>query len=90
LLFDVGETEQFISIEIIDDNVFEDTERFLVKLHNVVTSSVDGSNAPIAVLKPDCDVCTVTILDDDHHGRFVFEHRKYEVQETEGSSYIRM
>jgi len=84
LLFDVGEVEKTISIEVIDDDVFEDTETFLVKLHNVVISPVEGLSAPTIVLRPGYDVCTVTILDDDHHGRFVFEHDKYEVQETDG------
>ena len=84
LLFDVGEVEKTISIEVIDDDVFEDTETFLVKLRDVVISSVEGLSVPTFVLRPGYDVCMVTILDDDHHGRFGFEHDKYEVQETEG------
>jgi len=81
LLFDVGETEKTITIEIIDDDIFEDTERFFVKLRDVV---VDDSNAPPAKLRSGYTVCMVTILDDDHHGRFGFELDKYEVQETDG------
>ena len=84
LVFDVGETEKTIPIEIVDDDIFEDTERFFVKLRNVVTSPVDESYAPTAELRAGFTVCMVTILDDDHHGRFVFELDKYEVQETNG------
>jgi len=84
LFFDVGETEKDITIEIVDDDIFEDTERFFVKLRDVVASPVDDSSAPPAKLRPGYTVCMVTILDDDHHGRFVFELDKYEVQETDG------
>jgi len=84
LLFEVGEIEKTISIEVIDDDIFEDTERFLVKLRDIVTSPVEGLGAPTTILRPGYAVCTVTILDDDHHGQFVFENDKYEVQETDG------
>lgn len=84
LLFDVGETEKTITINIIDDDIFEETETFSVKLKDVVASSVDSSDSPVAILKPGCAEATVTILDDDHHGQFVFEHDKYTVEESAG------
>ena len=86
MLFDVGETEKTIIVNIIDDDIFEETERFYVKLKDVVASSTDSSDSsPVAIIKPDSDVALVTILDDDHHGRFVFEHAEYSVEETDGS-----
>lgn len=80
----MGETEKTITINIIDDDIFEETETFSVKLKDVVASSVDSSDSPVAILKPDCAEATVTILDDDHHGQFVFEHDKYTVEESAG------
>ena len=78
----MGETEKAITIKIIDDDVFEETERFYVKLRDVVASSSDSSVAPVPILKSDRAI--VTILDDDHHGRFAFEHDKYSVEESAG------
>ena len=80
----MGETEKAITIKIIDDDVFEETERFYVKLRDVVASSTDSSVAPVPILKSDSSVAIVTILDDDHHGRFAFEHDKYSVEESAG------
>lgn len=84
LFFDVGETEKSITIKIIDDDIFEETERFYVKLRDVVASSTDSSDPPVVTLKPDSNMAIVTILDDDHHGRFVFEHDQYSVEESAG------
>ena len=84
MLFDVGETEKTIAIKIIDDDIFEETERFYVKLRDVVASSTDSSDAPVPTLKSDSNVAVVTILDDDHHGRFVFEQDQYSVEESAG------
>lgn len=80
----MGETEKTISINIIDDDVFEETERFFVKLRDVVAASADSLHSPVPVLKSGCSAAIVTILDDDHHGRFVFEHDKYSVEESAG------
>ena len=80
----MGETEKIITIKIIDDDIFEETERFYVKLRDVVASSTDSSDAPVPILKPDSNVAMVTILDDDHHGRFAFEHDQYSVEESAG------
>lgn len=80
----MGETEKTITINIIDDDIFEETETFSVKLKDPVASSADSSDSPAATLKSGSAEATVTILDDDHHGRFVFEHDKYTVQESAG------
>ena len=84
MLFDVGETEKTITINIVDDDIFEETERFFVKLRDVVASSADSSDAPIPILKSGSTAAIVTILDDDHHGRFIFELDKYSVEESAG------
>lgn len=78
----MGETEKTITINIIDDDIFEETETFAVKLKDVVASSADSSDSPVITLKS--NEAIVTILDDDHHGRFVFEHDEYSVEENEG------
>ena len=80
----MGETEKSITINIIDDDIFEETETFYVKLKDVVASSTETSDSPVATLKSGSAEAIVTILDDDHHGRFVFEHDKYSVEESAG------
>ena len=80
----MGETEKTISIKIIDEDIFEETERFFVKLRDVVASSADTSDSPVVTLKSGSSVAIVTILDDDHHGKFEFELDKYDVEESAG------
>ncbi|KAK7929509.1 hypothetical protein WMY93_005904 [Mugilogobius chulae] len=70
IVFEPGETEKEIRVEIIDDDIFEEDEHFLVHLSNVRVDSRDVS-AVVGLGLP-C-TATVTIFDDDHAGIFTFE-----------------
>ena len=80
----MGETEKLVSINIIDDDIFEETETFAVLLKSAIASSADSSDSPGVTLLSNSSVAIVTILDDDHHGRFAFETDKYSVEESAG------
>ncbi|XP_028258414.1 sodium/calcium exchanger 1a [Parambassis ranga] len=89
VVFQPGETEKEIRIDIIDDDIFEEDEHFLVHLSNVrVISEGTGSNQAnhvdaLAGLGLPC-TATVTIFDDDHAGIFTFEEPVVTVSESIG------
>lgn len=74
LLFTPGIDERFIKVEIIDDDVFEQDERFFLRLKNATDGAVLGTP----------NIATVLILDDDHGGFFQFEDDKHDMVETVG------
>lgn len=74
LLFTPGIDERFITIEIIDDEVFEQDERFFIRLRNPTDGAILGSP----------NMATVLILDDDHGGFFTFEEERHDLVETVG------
>lgn len=89
VVFKPGETEKEICIDIIDDDIFEEDEHFLVHLSNVRVIS-EGSNGcetnhidGLAALGLPC-TATVTIFDDDHAGIFTFEEPTVTVSESIG------
>jgi len=65
--FAAGETRQLIQIEIIDDDVCEDDEDFLVEL-----SAASG-----CVISPKFKICVVTIIDDDVPGILAFKQNAF-------------
>ncbi|KAM8878929.1 sodium/calcium exchanger 1a isoform 2-T2 [Spinachia spinachia] len=91
IVFIAGETEKELRIDIIDDDIFEEDEHFLVHLSNVKVISegagLDGPKAnhqdPLACLGLPCSA-TVTIFDDDHAGIFTFESPALTVSESVG------
>lgn len=89
VVFQPGETEKEIRIDIIDDDIFEEDEHFLVHLSNVrVVSEGTGSDQAnhvdaLAGLGLPC-TATVTIFDDDHAGIFAFEEPVVTVSESIG------
>ncbi|XP_072240105.1 sodium/calcium exchanger 1-like [Leuresthes tenuis] len=87
VVFNAGETEKEIRIDIIDDDIFEEDEHFLVHLSNVRILS-EGANGhktdhvdSLAGLGLPC-TATVTIFDDDHAGIFTFEEPVVTVSES--------
>uniref|UniRef100_A0A3Q4HXC9 Solute carrier family 8 member 1a n=1 Tax=Neolamprologus brichardi TaxID=32507 RepID=A0A3Q4HXC9_NEOBR len=89
VVFKPGETEKEIRIDIIDDDIFEEDEHFLVHLSNVRVTA-EGSNRheanhadALAGLGLPC-TATVTIFDDDHAGIFTFEEPVMTVSESVG------
>uniref|UniRef100_UPI0037E89A12 sodium/calcium exchanger 1a n=1 Tax=Semicossyphus pulcher TaxID=241346 RepID=UPI0037E89A12 len=97
IVFKPGETEKEIRIDIIDDDIFEEDEHFLVHLSNVrVISEGIGSDEreanhvdALAGLGLPC-TATVTIFDDDHAGIFTFEEPVVTVSESIGMMEVKV
>ncbi|XP_055696023.1 sodium/calcium exchanger 1 isoform X3 [Lutzomyia longipalpis] len=80
LSFAPGVDEQRFSIEVIDDEVFEQDEHFYVRLSNV--------SEPAILSTP--KVATVMILDDDHGGIFAFSSKDHEIVESVGTYELKV
>ncbi|KAI3352682.1 hypothetical protein L3Q82_020156, partial [Scortum barcoo] len=95
IVFKPGETEKEIRIDIIDDDIFEEDEHFLVNLSNVkVISEGSGSEETnhvdsLAGLGLPC-TAIVTIFDDDHAGIFTFEEPVMTVSESIGMMEVKV
>ncbi|XP_054635355.1 sodium/calcium exchanger 1-like isoform X2 [Dunckerocampus dactyliophorus] len=91
VVFRAGETAKEIRIEIIDDDIFEEEEHFLVHLSGARLMSGGGgeSNDVSAGLGPPC-TATVAILDDDHAGIFTFEEPTLTVSESVGVMEVKV
>lgn len=97
VVFKPGETQKEIRVGIIDDDIFEEDENFLVHLSNVkVTSeaSEDGILEANHVSTLAClgspSTATVTIFDDDHAGIFTFEEPVTHVSESIGIMEVKV
>ncbi|XP_048523249.1 sodium/calcium exchanger 3 isoform X2 [Dendroctonus ponderosae] len=78
--FNSGEKEKRITLEVIDDDVFEPDEHFYVRLCSTQPSGSLG--APV--------LATVIILDDDHGGLFKFEAQNHELVESVGTYELKV
>lgn len=97
VVFQPGETEKEICVDIIDDDIFEEDEHFLVHLSNVKVLSggagsdgyqPDRGDVPAGLGLP-C-TATVTIFDDDHAGIFTFEEPVVTVSENVGVMEVKV
>ncbi|XP_017768550.1 PREDICTED: sodium/calcium exchanger 1 isoform X2 [Nicrophorus vespilloides] len=75
LHFGPGDKEKRLTLEVIDDDVFEADEHFYVRLKGSQPANSLGSPT----------LATVVILDDDHGGVFKFAQRDYELVESVGT-----
>lgn len=75
LHFGPGDKEKKLTLEVIDDDVFEADEHFYVRLTKTQPNGCLG--------KP--SLATIVILDDDHGGVFKFTHRDYDIVESIGT-----
>ncbi|XP_038176330.1 sodium/calcium exchanger 1 isoform X1 [Arvicola amphibius] len=97
VIFKPGETQKEIRVGIIDDDIFEEDENFLVHLSNVRVSSEDSEDgileanhiSTLACLGSPC-TATVTIFDDDHAGIFTFEEPVTHVSESIGIMEVKV
>ncbi|XP_056135828.1 sodium/calcium exchanger 1a isoform X10 [Lampris incognitus] len=97
VVFKPGETEKEIKIDIIDDDIFEEDEHFLVHLSKVrvISESTSTQNNEanhldtIAGLGLPC-TAVVTIFDDDHAGIFTFEEPVMTVSENVGVMEVKV
>ncbi|VDN91916.1 unnamed protein product [Brugia pahangi] len=91
LIFRPEDKIQKVTIEIVDDDVFEEDEHFYLHLNNLRVCTEDGlildplklGGIPLATLELP-STATVMILDDDHAGIFSFEHDHFEIIENCG------
>ncbi|KAM4751023.1 sodium/calcium exchanger 1-like isoform 5-T5 [Anableps anableps] len=95
VVFKPGETEKEIRIDIIDDDIFEEDEHFLVHLTNVRVISVgandDRTNHTDSLAGLGLPyTATVTIFDDDHAGIFTFEEPVVTVSESVGVMEVKV
>ncbi|XP_041486945.1 sodium/calcium exchanger 1 isoform X10 [Microtus oregoni] len=97
VIFKPGESQKEIRVGIIDDDIFEEDENFLVHLSNVRVSSEDSEDgileanhiSSLASLGSPC-TATVTIFDDDHAGIFTFEEPVTHVSESIGIMEVKV
>jgi solute carrier family 8 (sodium/calcium exchanger) len=91
LTFGPGVTEQKVTLEVMDDDVFEEDEHFYIRITNprrkdgieTPQMEVEGAMVPSIQLGTP-HVATIMILDDDHGGVFQFENHEAEIVESVG------
>uniref|UniRef100_A0AC35TPI3 Sodium/calcium exchanger 1 n=1 Tax=Rhabditophanes sp. KR3021 TaxID=114890 RepID=A0AC35TPI3_9BILA len=97
LTFYPEDKHQRISIEIVDDDVFEEDEHFYLHLKNLRVRTKDGliidpsriGGIPVAAIETPA-TATVMILDDDHAGVYSFEHDHFQAIESCGHLSLRV
>merc|ERR1711913_93423 len=76
LTFGPGETQKMVTLEVLDDDVFEDDEHFYIRISNLRRKDgkafVEGEDGTKS-MQPNCQLgtphmATIMILDDDHSG----------------------
>ncbi|KAM6922911.1 sodium/calcium exchanger 1b isoform 2-T2 [Lycodopsis pacificus] len=99
VVFKAGETVKEIRVGIIDDDIFEEDENFLIHLTNVKVLTPEGEEPEDAEAANHVDsmaclglpaTATVTIFDDDHAGIFTFEEPVYHVSESVGTMEVKV
>ncbi|XP_060610478.2 sodium/calcium exchanger 1 isoform X2 [Anolis sagrei] len=97
VIFKPGETQKEIRVGIIDDDIFEEDENFLVHLSNVKVISEEREESVLEANHVSTVAClgspataTVTIFDDDHAGIFTFEEPVTHVSESVGTMEVKV
>jgi solute carrier family 8 (sodium/calcium exchanger) len=102
LTFGPGETQKMVTLEVLDDDVFEEDEHFYIRISNLRRK--DGGNIKeMDVEDKDGNVskqpsiqlgtphmATIMILDDDHGGLFGFEDSEAEIVESIGAYELKV
>lgn len=92
IVFQPGETEKEIRIHIVNDDIFEKEEHFLVHLKNVRVpegrKTLDHHTATTILGFP--RTATVTVIDDDHAGVFTFEEPVVNVSKSDGTMEVKV
>ena len=96
LTFGPNETQKHVTLEVLDDDVFEEDEHFYIRISNlrrkdgkgfkdIEVTADDGSKSmqPATQLGTP-HMATIMILDDDHSGIFGFEDGEAEIVESVG------
>nr|XP_056709909.1 sodium/calcium exchanger 1 isoform X3 [Euleptes europaea] len=97
VVFKPGETQKEVRVGIIDDDIFEEDENFLVHLSSVRVSPEESEDSVLEVNHVTTVAClgspataTVTIFDDDHAGIFTFEEPVTHVSESVGTMEVKV
>merc|ERR1712066_194683 len=97
LTFGPGVTGQKVTLEVMDDDVFEEGEHFYIRITNprrkdgieTPQMEVEGAMVPSIQLGTP-HVATIMILDDDHGGVFQFENHEAEINESIGTFELKV
>merc|ERR1712142_1324802 len=97
LTFGPGETQKMVTLEVLDDDVFEEDEHFYIRISNLRRKDgkafkeieVEGEDGRKS-MQPCCQMgtphmATIMILDDDLSGIFGFEDSEAEIVESVGT-----
>jgi len=96
LTFGPGEKEKHVTLEVLDDDVFEEDEHFYIRISNlrrkdgrnfkeIEVENEDGKKSMQASTQLGTPhMATIMILDDDHGGIFGFEDGEAEIVESVG------
>ncbi|XP_078505177.1 sodium/calcium exchanger 1 isoform X1 [Lissotriton helveticus] len=96
VVFKPGETQKEIRVGIIDDDIFEEDENFLVHLSNIKVNSqtadinLETNHITTLACLGSPATATVTIFDDDHAGIFTFEEPVTHVSESIGTMEVKV
>uniref|UniRef100_A0A8C1W9X8 Solute carrier family 8 member 1b n=1 Tax=Cyprinus carpio TaxID=7962 RepID=A0A8C1W9X8_CYPCA len=97
LVFKPGETQKEIRVGIIDDDIFEEDENFLIHLSNVRVlhegdepETTEANHMETIATLGVPSTATVTIFDDDHAGIFTFEEPVIHISESVGVMEVKV
>jgi len=98
LTFGPGVTEQKVTLEVMDDDVFEEDEHFYIRISNprrkdgieIGNINVEGEGMVPMLQLGTPHMATIMILDDDHGGVFQFENTECEVVESVGTFELKV
>merc|ERR1711994_1050825 len=97
LTFGPGETQKHVTLEVLDDDVFEEDEHFYIRISNLrrkdgkafkeieVTDDNGKRSMQASTQMGTPHMATIMILDDDHGGIFGFEDSEAEIVESVGA-----
>ncbi|XP_069881555.1 sodium/calcium exchanger 1 isoform X4 [Dipodomys merriami] len=97
VVFKPGETQKEIRVGIIDDDIFEEDENFLVHLSNIKVFTdtqedtiLEANHVATLACIGSPSTATITIFDDDHAGIFTFEEPVLHVSESIGTMEVKV
>merc|ERR1719282_421701 len=102
LTFGPGETQKHVTLEVMDDDVFEEDEHFYIRISNlrrkdgrafkeIEVEGDDGKKSMQASTQLGTPhLATIMILDDDHSGIFGFEDTEAEIVESVGTFELKI
>merc|ERR1719412_703367 len=97
LTFGPGETQKMVTLEVLDDDVFEEDEHFYIRISNLrrkdgkpfseisVVGEDGSSKMQPSIQMGTPHMATIMILDDDHGGISSFDEEEAEVVESVGT-----